>query len=49
MNYEVLEKIQNSRILVSKFDSTEFKLHTPNIVIVFFNDRPEVHQLAQDR
>ena len=25
------------------------KLHTPNIVIVLSNDRPEVSQLAQDR
>ena len=49
VNYEVLEKIKNGRILASKFDSAELKLHTPNIVIVFSNDKPEVKQLAQDR
>ena len=40
VNYEVLEKIKNGRILASKFDSAELKLHTLNIVIVFLNDRP---------
>ena len=35
VNYEVLDKIKNGRILASKFDSAELKLHTPNIVIVF--------------
>ena len=45
----VLEKIKNGRILASKFESAELKLCTPNIVIVFSNDRPEVKQLAQDR
>ena len=49
VNYEVLEKIKNGRILASKFDSVELKLRTPNIVVVFSNDRPEVNQLAHDR
>ena len=49
VNYEVLEKIKNGRILASKFDSVELKLRTPNIVVVFSNDRPEVNQLARDR
>ena len=48
VNYEVLEK-KNGRILASKFDSVELKLRTPNIVVVFSNDRPEVNQLAHDR
>ena len=38
VNYEVLEKIKNGRILTSKFDSVELKLRTPNIVVVFSND-----------
>ena len=42
VNYEVLEKIKSGRILACKFDSAELKLHTPNIVIVFSNDGPEV-------
>jgi hypothetical protein len=49
INYEVLEKLKNGRILASKFDSVELKLRTPNIVVVFSNDRPEVNQLARDR
>ena len=49
VNYEVLEKLKNGRILASKFDSVELKLRTPNIVVVFSNDRPEVNQLARDR
>ena len=49
VNYEVLEKIKNGRILASKFDSVELKLRTPNIVVVFSNDRPEDNQLAHDR
>ena len=49
VNYEVLEKIKNGRILASKFDSVELKLRTPNIVVVFSNDKPEINQLAHDR
>lgn len=49
VNYEVLEKLKNGRILASKFDSVELKLRTPNIVVVFSNDRPDVNQLAHDR
>jgi hypothetical protein len=49
VNYEVLEKLKNGRILASKFDSVELKLRTPNIVVVFSNDKPEVSQLARDR
>ena len=49
VNYEVLEKIKDGRIIASKYDSTELKLHTPNTVVVFSNARPSVNQLAQDR
>ena len=49
VNYEVLEKIKNGRILASKFDSTELKLNSPNTVVVFSNDEPDVKQLAKDR
>ena len=49
VNYEVLEKIKNGRILASKFDSAELKFYTPNTVVVFSNDKPDVKQLARDR
>ena len=49
VNYEVLEKIKNGRILASKFDSAELKFFTPNTVVVFSNDKPDVKQLARDR
>ena len=49
VNSEVLEIIKTGRILASKFDSVELKLRTPNIVVVFSNDRPEINQLARDR
>ena len=49
VNYEVLEKIKDGRILASKYDSKELKFKTPNIVVVFSNDKPDVKQLAMDR
>ena len=44
VNYELLEKIKNGRILASKFDSKELKFHTPNTVVVFSNEKPDVKQ-----
>ena len=49
VNYELLEKIKNGRVLASKFDSKELKFKTPNIVVVFSNEAPEVKQLSKDR
>ena len=49
VNYELLEKIKNGRVLASKFDSKELKFKTPNIVVVFCNEAPEVKQLSKDR
>ena len=49
VNYEVLEKIKDGRILASKFDSKELKFKTPNVVVVFSNDKPDINQLALDR
>ena len=49
VNYELLEKIKNGRVLASKFDSKELKFQTPNIVVVFSNEAPEVKQLSTDR
>ena len=49
VNYEVLEKIKDGHIFASKYDSTELQFKTPNLVIVFSNDRPNIKQLALDR
>ena len=49
VNYELLEKIKNGRILASKFDSKELKFHTPNTIVVFSNEKPDVKQLSKDR
>ena len=49
MNYELLEQIKNGRTLAAKFDSKELKFHTPNIIVVFSNEKPDVHQLSEDR
>ena len=49
VNYEVLKKIKDGRILASKFDSKELKFKSPNVVVVFSNDKPDIKQLALDR
>ena len=49
VNYELIEKIKNGRVLASKFDSKELKFHTPNAVVVFSNEKPDVKQLSKDR
>ena len=49
VNYEVLEKIKDGRILASKYDSKELKFKTTNVVVVFSNDKSDVKQLALDR
>ena len=49
VNYEMLEKIKDGKLLASKYDSMELRLKSPNVVVVFSNDKPEVRQLALDR
>jgi len=49
MNYELIEQIKNGRTLAGKFDSKELKFHTPNIIVVFSNEKPDVDQLSKDR
>ena len=49
VNYEVLEKIKDGKLLASKYDSKELRIRTPNVVIVFSNDNPKLKQLAVDR
>ena len=47
--FGVLVKIKNGRIVANKYNSPELKFQTPNIVIVFSNDKPEVKNLSKDR
>ena len=49
VNYELLEKIKNGRIVAAKFDSKELKFNTPNTVVVFSNEKPDVKELSKDR
>ena len=49
VNYEVLEKIKDGKLLASKYDSKELRIRTPNVVMVFSNDSPKLKQLATDR
>ena len=49
MNYELIERVKNGRTLAGKFDPKELKFHTPNIIIVFSNEMPDVDQLSKDR
>ena len=49
MNYELIEQVKNGRTLAGKFDSKELKFHTPNIIVVFSNEMPDIDQLSNDR
>ena len=49
VHYELLEKIKNGRTVASKFESKELKFKTPNTVVVFRNEKPDVSELSKDR
>ena len=49
VNYDILEKIKDGKLLASKYDSKELRLRRPNVVVVFSNDSPNVRELAVDR
>ena len=49
IKHELLEHLKNGRTLASKFDSKELKFHTPNIIVVFSNEKPDVGQMSKDR
>ena len=49
VNYDVLEKIKNGRIVADKYNTAELKFQTPNIVIVFCNEKPDIGKLSKDR
>merc|ERR1712090_47777 len=49
VHYDVLEKIKNGRIVADKYNTAELKFQTPNIVIVFSNEKPDCEKLSKDR
>ena len=49
VSYSFLEDIKDGRAISSKYNSSELKFVTPNIVIVFSNDSPCVDTLSTDR
>ena len=48
VNYELLEKIKNGKVVASKYDTTELEFHMPNIVVVFSNEKPDLEELVLD-
>ena len=49
INYDVLESIKNGWITADKYNSEQFRCHTPNTVVVFSNEKPDVKEAVQDR
>lgn len=49
VNYELLEHIKDGRVFASKYNSQEIKFKTPNTVVVFSNNAPNMNELARDR
>ena len=49
VNYEVLEDLKDGDAFAAKYNSQQLKIRTPNVVIVFSNERPNTDQLALDR
>ena len=49
VNYEVLEDLKDGDAFAAKYNSQRLKIRTPNVVMVFSNERPDTNQLAIDR
>ena len=49
VNYEVLEDLKDGDAFAAKYNSQQLKIRTPNVVMVFSNERPNTDQLALDR
>ena len=49
VNYEVLEDLKDGDAFASKYYSQQLKIKTPNVVMVFSNEKPDTKQLAMDR
>ena len=48
-NYEVLEDLKDGAAFSAKYNRQQLKIKTPNVVIVFSNEKPDTKQLAMDR
>ena len=49
INYDVLESIKNGWITADKYNSEQFRCHTPNTVVVFSNEKPDIKEAVKDR
>ena len=49
VNYEVLEDLKDGDAFASKYNSQQLKIKTPNVIMVFSNEKPDTKQLAMDR
>ena len=49
INYDVLESIKNGWITADKYNSEQFRCHTPNTVVVFSNEKPNIKEAVKDR
>jgi hypothetical protein len=47
--YNILEMIKDGRAVSSKYHTDVIHFRTPNVVMVFSNDYPDVRQLSMDR
>ena len=46
VNYEVLEDLKDGDAFAAKYNSQQLKIRTPNVVMVFSNEKPNTNQLA---
>ena len=49
INYDVLESIKNGWITADKYNSEQIRCHTPNTVVVFSNEKPDIKEAVKDR
>ena len=49
VNYGILEDLKDGSTFAEKYDSQNFKIRTPNVIMVFSNHFPEKKELASDR
>ena len=48
-SYSAIEVIKDGYATYTKYNSTPLSLKTPNVVVVFSNELPSLHQLSKDR
>ena len=49
INYDVHESIKNGWITADKYNSEQSRCHTPNTVVVFSNEKPDIKEAVKDR